>query len=934
MEGHSGLEISIAEAGKEDQTLQLEAEAENRPQGIQDELNEDGPIEFTTPPETSQFEVVEEGQVGVKEAGDVIEEHQDATEEIQETCPAPQVFLDRPASPELADESFDVRVTETPIPTRGQKRKRKVQISDPVEHAPEPRKRRKEIVMSSSTLLPSSESSTTNLEVQQVTDKIVPELQPRRQSSIEGWAQPYKPGLKLRHPIFNPKPSPKRTEHLVEVLIPRTSQAGPSSKAQMKDTRRENVIRNQRDEASDGEDVNAQFSSTAVRSSTYTTTNGKARAEAGIEYSTPSKTSARRGLSQKSSGIATSVAKRTFPSTPADKVNGDSGSEYSGDNAAFSGEEISDTELTLRNIMDNNFECGTCHAKFKSEKALKRHLKSPYVHMLKCRSCSKKFVSRAALEKHESESGHGEGHGGKGAAQKGQVGAFDTHEVQKLNNWKGRFCDDHNITGAQFNDMMTATMQKGREGTWTWAFITRIDFMDQYLSVLPYRNRTSMLRYRERHFQNLEGSLNWTEEDDIELIRLVKEMGTKWSKIAKVMMRTQDAVSQRWRHKLQYTKIETGEWTKAENAKLRKVVNEIRRQSGVTADTQEWSVPWVHVSEKMKTRTTQQCSNHWRALHGTKKDGRWVPLSALEKTPGASRILTPSKMQTRLEGAEPNFGKRSALSSKYVKDDDTDQENMSEEPDSPDMEDVNSSKPTESESIAEASDNETTKTPHVSTMLLTKKTPGKTIGSSQLFAQTQLNTSALKPPPSNTKRNALSQSHSQPQDRPSPNISIQRRAISRSPLQELTLLPDVGLDREDDCTGAEGSEDDVNNDVEVENSDAENEVMTDGSGLEDDSSSEGSESDVNEKHEAEEISEDGSDDEEDSDENTNKESEGADEEQSSVNNETFDFMNSINEAAQRVKNGQTKFTNGRALGPRKRAKPLEDESEDEETDGE
>lgn len=969
MEQHDGLEIPIAEAGKENKTLQVETEVENGTQEKQDEMNEDGTVEFTTPPEISQFEVAEEEcQVGLEEAEEAeegVQEHQVDTEGAQETNPAQHVTSERPPSPDLEDGSFDIRIIETPVATQGQKRKRKVQTSDPVENTPEPRKRRKGTATSSSTLLPLSANSGTNIEAQQFTEKIIPQLQPRRQSSIEGWAQPYKPGLKLRHPILNPKPSPKRVERLVEVLIPRTSQAGPSSDGANKSSARNTMIQKQRDKDSGGGTVNAQPNSSAIRSSSYTTTNGKARAEAGIEYSSPSKTDTRRGSARKSSGMATSVAKRTFPTTPADKINGDSESDYSGDNAATSDDEISDTERTLRNIMDENFECGTCHAKLGSEKALKKHLKNPNVHLLKCRTCSKKFVSMSALERHETESGHGKDHDSKGNGKVGQVGAFSNYEVQKLNNWKDKFCEEHNITGAQFNDMMTDTLQRGRSGTWNWVFINRTDFMDQYLSVLPNRNRTSMLRYRERNFQNVEGSLNWTDEDDMELIRLVKEMGTKWSKIAKVMLRTQDAVSQRWRHKLRHTKAESGEWSRAENSKLNKALAEIRRQSGVTADDKEWAIPWVQVSERVKTRTPQQCSNHWRALHSMRKDGKWVSVSGLEKTPGASRVLTPSKMQKHLTGASQSPGKRSKLSSKFVQDDGTDQENELEDQSIAAKVEERLSNPTGIESNSEMLDNETTRTPHISRELLTKKTPGKTLGSSQLFAQTQVNTSALKPPPSNSKQptSSQAQTQSQSQDRPSPNISIQRRAISRSPLQEITPIQDVELDRaENDSTEGVESGDDINQDVEIreteiEKTDAEDEVMVDGSDIEssgpedeamtdestteDETSSEGEESDIGEKHEtgpllddeAEETSEEDSDDgEEDSDENAKDDSE--EEQQGSVNDETFDFMDSINEAAQRVKSSQVKLTNGRALGPRKRTKPLEDESEDEETESE
>jgi hypothetical protein len=956
MERHTALEISVAEAGKEAETLQVAADDDNDSEGEQDEMKDDSPVAYTTPMETSQFEPAEEEyQIDV-------DEEQARADEDPEANPARQLVPERPSTPpDLEDAPFDILIKETPTARQGQKRKREIQKSGSIENASSgPRKRLKEIDVSSSTLVPSSTDPATNIQAQQVTEKIVPQLQPRRQSSIEGWAQAYKPGSNLRHPTLNPTPSSKRTEQLLEVVVPRTSQASTSLKDSNKGSVHKKVIQNRTKQDGNSENSNAKLNFPTTQKSAYTTTNGKGRAAPGVEYSSPSKTDSRRGSGRKSSGIATSVAKRTFPKASADGVNGDSASEYGGDTAANSDDEVSATEITLRNIGNESFECGTCHMKFSSGKALKRHLKKPNVHtyLLKCQTCAEKFVSTSALARHETESGHGKGDG-----LQGQVGAFNDYEVQKLNNWKDTFCEEHNITGAQFNDMMTDTLHRGREGTWNWAFIKRTDFLAEYLNVLPKRNKRSMLRYRERNFQNVEGSLNWTEEDDRELIRLQKEMGTKWSKIAKILMRTQDAVSQRWRHKLQYTQLESGEWSRAENTALTTAMEELRRQSGVAADAQDWNIPWVQISEKVKTRTPQQCSNHWRALHHLKVDGKWVPVSGLEKTPGASRILTPSKMQKRLAGAVPRSAKRTALSSEYVEDDDTDEENVSGMQKNSGKGKAPQSKPTGIESESETSGDETRETPHINRNQLTKRTPGKTLGSSQLFAQTQANTSALKPPPSNPRRSSQAQSESESQERPSPNVPIQRRAVSRSPLQEINPLQHVELDMaENDDVGDMESEDDAREDVEIqeseiersdaedevmadeseiESSDAEDKAMADESEIEDESASEHLGSGANERNEtdrlledeAEETSEEDSG-EEDSDNDDSEDESDGDEQQSSVDDENNDFMDSINESAQRVKSSQVRSSNGKLSGLRKTHKSRKDESEDEETESE
>lgn len=954
MERHTALEISVAEAGKEEHegeseidaeedALVVDAEAEtlkvNGAAGSEshselhgDETKDDGSSEYTTPVETSQAEA----------ASETDQVHVDNDPEI---ILAPDLAPERAsASPDPQDASAEDQDREITVPKHGQKRKREVQSSGAVNSASsERKKRKKETPPSSPTLVPSSADYATGVQAQQLTQKIVPQLQPRRQSSIEGWAQASKPGLNIRQSVLNPVGLPKRTDQKVEVVVPRTSQAGASSQVAAKGSVSNQARQDQREQSSSKETSNTLSSFARSKKSEYTTTNGKGKAVPGVNYSSPT-TDRTRDSTQKSSGIATSVAKRTFPKSSASEINGGSASDHTTETADNSGNENTSMQVPLRKVTSEKFECRTCHKKFMSEKALKQHMRTPNVHtyLLKCHTCAEKFATSPALARHEKETGHGEGDG-----RQGQVGAFDDYEVQKLKNWKDTFCEEHNITGAQFNDMMTDSLQRGRNGSWNWLFINRLDFMAQYFNVLPRRDKRSMLRYRERNFQNVEGSLNWTEEDDLELIRLQKEMGTKWSKIAKVMMRTQDAVAQRWRHKLQFKKIETGEWSRTENNALAKAMEEVRRQSGVTADAQNWTIPWFQVSEEVKTRTPQQCSNRYRALHGLQKNGKYVPVPALEKTPGTSRILTPSKMQKRLEGSISTPGKRAELSSKYVDDEESDEEHVPEEPHGSNADETAQSKPNGNGSGSGRDTNrESGETPQRNNKLLAKKTPGKTLGSSQLFAQTQTNTSALKPPLSNPGGSRSSQAHSQSQERPSPNIPLQRRAVSRSPLAEILPLSDAQLDLveddnpEDSESGDDVDEDAENQQSEIDGSEAGDEGEADDGELTSAANGKNSRGPLLDD-EAEETSEEDSDDE-DEDDDDDKDDDDDDsrieseenEQESSVDDETSDFMASINKSAQRFKSSQVKSSKGQTRGLKRKADPSEDESEDEDTESE
>lgn len=1008
MERHTAWEISMAEAGKEEDTEELGAESaeeankaspgpetmqadagaeaeasefeadaeadiepETREVNSADEpssgsepngMGADGSPEYATPAETSQAELaVQDDQIG-------------DDDDLEVDPASPPVVERTSASPSLGPPLNDVLITETPIPRQSQKRKRNLQSSGDVESASSALvKRRKKTSASSPTLVPSSADLATDAQAQQVTEKIIPQLQPKRQSSIENWAQPYKPGSTLQHSSLDQVRSPKRSERRIEVLIPRTSQAESSSQLATKSSAPNKARQDYREQKNDREHSNLLSSFTKSKKSDYTTTNGKGRAEAGVTYSSPAKTDRSRGSAQPLSGIATSVAKRTFSKSSAADANEDSASDYAGYTAEDLGDEESSSQPKLKKVANEMFECRTCHVKFTSEKALNHHRRKPNVHkyMVKCQACTEKFPTEAALARHEKETGHGDGNG-----RQGQVGAFSDSEVQKLNNWKDLFCEEHNITGAQFNDMMTDTLARGRSGTWNWLFIKRVDFMAEYFSVLPRRDKRSMLRYRERNFQNVEGSLNWTEEDDKELVRLQKEMGTKWSKIAKVMMRTQDAVAQRWRHKLQFKETESGDWSQQENKALNTAIEEVRNEAGVAADAQNWSIPWFQVSEKMKTRTPAQCSNHYRNLHGLRKSGKHMPISALEKTPGRSRILTPSKMEQRLEGSASNSGKRAALSSKYVDDEDSDVEvgveeaqqdksngidtdNQPEEQNDLDKEKASPAKPNGVGSDHEALGEKVVETPHTNRGLLTKKTPGKTLGSSQLFAQTQANTSALKPPPSDSRRPISSQAQSQSQERPSPNVPIQLRTASRSPLQEIHPFLDADLIRGSNgdpqhSDSEDGDEEDADSDAaanentELQPSENEGSEAED----EDDAASTNLANGVNGDNEtggliedeAEETSEDDSDsdsdedsegdvDANDDDTSSGNDSEGDDQE-SSVDDTTFDFMASINKSAQRSKSSQAKSSQSQRRGLKRKVTPSDDESEDEETESE
>lgn len=881
------------------------------------------------------------------------------------------------SSPSIFDEIEKIKVMGTPMPGKLKRKRGTGDIPKTQQHSAEKFSKRRKMSPNSPptsvqsrvdvTRSPSPQvpTVTRGSGLKQVTDKIIPKLQ-KRQGSINGWAQKYTPGSSLRHPAFNPKSPSQLAPIRIEVAIP-----GPSNVKSKGNTA---VPVGSDVEMADGEPRPRQlgsFGRKVPRTTTYTTPKGKKRAEPGINYSTPSRdptlhdNATSESTNSEPTNIATSVAKRTFGGqesrTRRREPEENSGSEFDVEEAVESEAEMPDAEKTApsktktprKNVVNGgSVECARCHQIFDNEKQLQRHLKKPAVHagLFKCSDCNEEFWATSVLAKHERATGHGRGDG-----LKGRTGPFSEGEINELNNWRDTFCGIYDISRELFNDMMTATLSRKTKEKWIWGFMSKTEFLKEYLNVLPDRNKRSMMRYRERNFQNLAGSRNWTPEDDRELVRLQKELGTKWSEIAKRLMRTQDAVSQRWRHKLKYSDAGKGEWSKEELAKFAEVMEQVQQQLG--AKTLEDSrIPWNMVSDKMGTRSAIQCSNHWRAVQCIKRNGRWVKTEGLEKTPVSGRIFTPSKMERRLRGDKVKKSPRRNLSNKFVRDEDEDENEDVEDEDegrlSTGQEDDSDQENEQSEDQARTettNDQENSseaeieasvkKTQQPSRNPLTDITPGKTLGSSQLFAQTQANTSALKASQRSRQGNAS-------QDRPSPRIPIQRQRLrSQSPLRQTRAAMNGGVSDEDDVQEEDEVEDQDDGDktqdpelVEATASESEGELSSEdsqadagiaqgseelGHGLQEKTEEDATDTSNDEYEESERLESFPEDEEEDA-EDDESDSDG----EPAHNN----FMDSINESAMRMTSSQSQQARKAVLGKDWNRK--HESNEDEETESE
>ena len=615
-----------------------------------------------------------------------------------------------------------------------------------------------------------------------------------RQSSMSTFAQPYTAGSKLRHPLFHPESPDKRKR-----------------------------ARDASSEVEQKQDIDQGKQLRKKQKSKQTTTRpvsrkGKERAvsdePAGDEPLPPN--DATNLVLDKSA----SKSKRKFP----DRDASDQEPE---------GHGTSDDDGSSADRLENpaqRFTCRVCKRKYQNERRLNSHLKKPKAHMnlLKCEDCKERFYHIKALTSHTKATGHGQEVEVQAAS-----GRFTGHEEAAMRRWVSQFCDIHDLNREDFNEMMQASFRRG--STWSYDFISKQDFVDEYFDVLPHRNKQSMVRYRTANFNNTNSGNVWSKEEDDEIVRLHQELGSVWRRIGQELGRPGEKVRQRWKRKLQCAKQEHGNWTRPEDSAFLDAIEDIKAVSGAPTD----SFNWTAVSKLVGTRTPQQCANHWRGKYaGIKRGDKWLSLDAYG-TPATTPLAPRSRMEQRLAGklsASPRKSK--IVSKKHIEDSsDGDEEetargnhvlNEGRKPRQPDVkkprlkqviptpkdknepDDQDVMRPPESGSDEDDTGSAVDNSPDVSNSNaesddsqdedddnrlprnpLVDITPGKTLTASQVFAQTQANTSAKRPSP---RKGSLEPS------RPSPPITIQRQRVQSPELG--TPDPDV------DETGSEESDDD------------------------------------------------------------------------------------------------------------------------------
>ncbi|PLN78506.1 hypothetical protein BDW42DRAFT_142827 [Aspergillus taichungensis] len=263
---------------------------------------------------------------------------------------------------------------------------------------------------------------------------------------------------------------------------------------------------------------------------------------------------------------------------------------------------------------------------------------------------------------------------GKHGAAHGQVGHFGKHESQTLEKFKKDFCRTHDISDELFNQMVQHS-DRDKE-PFPCDTVEKKDMWKHIYEALPSRDRRSIYRFMRRHFGSTsQRPHDWTPAQDKELIRLYQEFGPKWTTIAKLIERTDDDVSQRWKNQLQHqSTMNRGPWSEAEVHELQRTLQDVwnakqasGQLDGLGRDIYEMDdtiIPWGQVSDRLNhCRSRQQCGDKWRKVR------RRVSSLRENGQPDAIYDLsaeTRYRHWSEARGSDPKDLLRRYKSSKYV----------------------------------------------------------------------------------------------------------------------------------------------------------------------------------------------------------------------------------------------------------------------------
>ncbi|KAJ5239613.1 hypothetical protein N7468_004232 [Penicillium chermesinum] len=209
-----------------------------------------------------------------------------------------------------------------------------------------------------------------------------------------------------------------------------------------------------------------------------------------------------------------------------------------------------------------------------------------------------------------------------------KIGFFTKEEVQKIEKFKVDFCNQHSLESHKEFDHLVQHSERTSAEPWPLDadVCSKQQFWEQIYELAPDRDRRSLYRFMRRHFQeSFQKAHEWTPAQDEELIQLMREHSGKWTAVAKMLGRSDDDVTQRWKNKLQHRdKMNRGSWSEKE---LRDLLDGVERffalykkehEDASCIDIYEMPdghITWSHISDSMDNmRTRQQCADKWRKI--------------------------------------------------------------------------------------------------------------------------------------------------------------------------------------------------------------------------------------------------------------------------------------------------------------------------------
>lgn len=249
-----------------------------------------------------------------------------------------------------------------------------------------------------------------------------------------------------------------------------------------------------------------------------------------------------------------------------------------------------------------------------------------------------------------------------------KVGFFTPDEVEKVENFKIYWSNMHGIGHTTFNQMIQHSEREGADWPGPPDAPSKHELWTDVYAVLPDRDRRSLYRFARRHFQ-IPGQKahEWTKEQDEELVELMKQHPAKYALIGKMLGRSDDDVTQRWKNRLQHReKMNHGNWNLVETlgfmTSLQDFFEAHKEISPATAgkdiyEMDQKVIPWGSVSDSIgNSRSRQQCADKWRKICVKVKAERakgnqdyvFDPLATVEKTSRWKERSCGSKSEDRV----------------------------------------------------------------------------------------------------------------------------------------------------------------------------------------------------------------------------------------------------------------------------------------------